>query len=97
MATGEHSGYAYAGLLAPWALDDRWTAGLSLAAGAYRRGDGKDLGSGLEFRSQAEVSYRLDNGHRLGVSAAHLSNAGVGHRNPGTNILMLATYAVPLD
>lgn len=61
----------------------------SFAVGAYHHGDGKDLGYGLEFRSGIEVAYEFEEGDRLGLQLSHLSNASIGDRNPGTEILQV--------
>ena len=42
-----------------------------------------------------DLAYRFDNGHRLGVRAAHISNASIHERNPGEEELLL-TYSFPL-
>ncbi|MDP6622047.1 MAG: acyloxyacyl hydrolase, partial [Alphaproteobacteria bacterium] len=60
----------------------------------YHRGQGKDLGHWIEFRSQLELAYRFDDRSRLGVSLSHISNASLDDNNPGTESLML-NYAVP--
>jgi len=65
------------------------------AVGAYNQGASKDLGSVLEFRSTLEVAYEFDSGHRLGVAISHLSNAGIGDSNPGTETVQ-AVYSYPL-
>ena len=57
---------------------------------------GKDLGGGLEFRSGVELAYRFENNMRFGIAFSHISNAGLGDINPGTESLVL-TWAVPLD
>lgn len=95
MATGDGGGYVYAGLLADIFWGRRFVTTLSLAPGAYYEGDGKDLGSVLEFRSQLELAYRFDNRARLAVSISHMSNASLGDRNPGEESIML-TYAHPI-
>lgn len=66
-----------------------------LAAGYYNEGASKDLGSALEFRSTLEIAYEFDSGHRLGVAISHLSNAGIGSDNPGTETVQ-AVYSYPL-
>lgn len=68
----------------------------SIGAGLYHDGDGKDLGSAIEFRSQVELSYQLPDMSRVGLSFGHISNAGIGNRNPGVEIVSLA-YHVPID
>jgi len=66
-----------------------------LAMGGYREGNGTNLGGVFQFRQSLDLSYRFDNGHRLGVRAAHISNADIHERNPGEEELLL-TYSVPL-
>jgi lipid A 3-O-deacylase len=68
----------------------------SVGVGAYRRGGGVDLGSPLAFRSSFELGYRREGGNRISLFAYHLSNAGVGRRNPGIEAVGLAwSAAVP--
>jgi len=64
-----------------------------LGAGAYRQGEGPDLGSVLEFRSGIDLSRTLADGHQITVFLYHLSNASLGRRNPGVEVLGVA-YAV---
>jgi lipid A 3-O-deacylase len=66
-----------------------------LAAGGYHRGQSVDLGGVFEFRSSLNAAWQFDNGHRLGVEIAHMSNANIYDSNPGAEDLMV-TYAVPL-
>jgi lipid A 3-O-deacylase len=63
--------------------------------GAYGQGDSKDLGDGIEFRSGIEMSYQLPNSHRIGVAINHISNAGLGDKNPGAETLLM-NYSVPV-
>jgi hypothetical protein len=63
--------------------------------GGYHDGDSANLGGVFQFRLSLDVAYRFDNGHRLGVRAAHISNAGVNEENPGEEELLL-TYSVSL-
>jgi hypothetical protein len=63
----------------------------------YSRGKaGDDLGLSLEFYSFAEASWAWANGSRIGLRLGHLSNAGLGRRNPGTETLSLIV-SLPLD
>jgi lipid A 3-O-deacylase len=73
----------------------RWVLTPTFAPGYYRKGDGKDLGSPLEFRSQIELGYEYGARHRLSIAFSHMSNAGLGRRNPGEESLTLA-WQVPL-
>ncbi len=62
--------------------------------GGYVQGHSKDLGGVLQFRTELGVAYQFDDGARLGVRIAHLSNAGIHHSNPGEEELHV-TYALP--
>ena len=59
------------------------------AVGAFYKGNGKDLGSVVEFKTGAEFAYRFEDHSRLGLQFDHISNAGIGKRNPGTESLVL--------
>ncbi|HSG50032.1 MAG TPA: acyloxyacyl hydrolase [Longimicrobiales bacterium] len=72
----------------------RWVVTPMLSGGAYEKGHGRDLGSRLQFRSAMEVSWRFQGGQRVGVQVAHISNAGLGWRNPGQERL-LVTFTRP--
>jgi lipid A 3-O-deacylase len=82
MLSPQGQAYAYGGihtsLSLPWALQLR----PSLAAGLYSRGQGRELGSPLEFRSALSVERSVGE-VRLGLYVYHLSNAGLGALNPG--------------
>ena len=95
-ATSEGAIYGVGGLLLDLSLTDHWMLTPSFGAGLYSDGDGKDLGSVIEFRSQIEVGYQFMNNSRLGVAFGHISNAGITDKNPGTEILNLY-YHVPVD
>lgn len=96
MVTGEGSVFGYAGLSLDIFFGRRIVLTPSFAPGLYFEGGGKDLGSVLEFRSSIKLAYRFDNHMRLGLDLHHLSNAGLGDKNPGANNLML-TLSVPLN
>jgi len=66
----------------------------SFGAGIYGNGSGKKLGNDLQFRTSFEVSYELKNKNRIGVSFSHISNANLGDKNPGVEILSFS-YQVP--
>ena len=61
----------------------------SFAPGYYNYGDGKDLGSPLEFKSEVQMSLNLSDSTHLGMSYNHISNASLGSKNPGANSYML--------
>ena len=60
----------------------------SFAPGYYHEGDGKDLGSALEFKSELQFSLDLPMKSQMGFSYNHVSNAGLGDKNPGANSYM---------
>ncbi len=95
MATHEEAVYGYAGVLVDVYLGRRWVLTPSFAPGLYRKGDGKDLGGAIEFKSQLELSYRFDNRARLGIGFSHMSNASIYDSNPGVETLFV-TYSHPL-
>ena len=68
----------------------------SFGAGYYDEGNGKKLGSNIEFRTTFEVSYQLENENRIGLSFGHISNANLEDKNPGVEILSLS-YQVPFN
>ena len=59
----------------------------SFGAGYYDDGDGKKLGNNIEFRTTFELSYELKNENRIGISFGHISNANIGDKNPGVEVL----------
>ncbi|RMF11642.1 MAG: acyloxyacyl hydrolase [Candidatus Dadabacteria bacterium] len=73
--------------LVPKALPIWWA--ITTNIGHYRRGGGPLLGHRLEFRSGFEMYGSLNREWALGLTFHHLSNASVGRRNPGTEILSL--------
>lgn len=95
MATSDGGAFGYAGILYDLYIGESIVATLSFAPGAYHKGKGKRLGHGLEFRSQIELAYRFEDRSRIGLAFSHLSNGGLGRKNPGTESLFL-TYAIPL-
>ena len=104
MGTTDEAYYGYGGFYIDFALAElfpetpvvnRIVVNGNAAVGYYEEGDGKDLGNSLEFRTGAEIAYQFENRMRLGVAFYHISNAGSGSVNPGTEILS-AFFALPL-
>ena len=94
-ATGEGGLWGGGGVLVDVFLGRRFVVTGSFGIGLYEEGDGKDLGSALEFRSQIEAGFRFDDRSRLAVAFSHISNAGITDTNPGTEIVTLY-YHLPL-
>ena len=66
----------------------------SFGAGYYDDGKGKKLGNNIEFRTTLEISYEMKNKNRIGLSFSHISNANIGDKNPGVEIINLS-YQIP--
>lgn len=93
--TTDGSVYGYGGMYWDVPLSDSVVFSPNFMAGAWGEGDGKDLGHTIEFRSGLELNYQFDGGRRLGVAYNHISNAGIGSKNPGSEALLLV-YQLPL-
>ena len=66
----------------------------SFGVGIYDDGSGKKLGNDIQFRTSLEITYELKNKNRIGVSFSHISNANLGDKNPGVEILSFS-YHIP--
>ncbi len=70
--------------------ENKWNFTPSFGLGYYDDGDGKKLGNKIEFRTTIEFSYQLKNKNRIGLSLGHISNANIGNKNPGVEIISLS-------
>lgn len=86
---GEAS-YIYGGFYLDLPLSSRFVLTPSLSGGIYDEQGGKDLGGPVQFKSSIELSTRLGDRVRLGLTFDHLSNAGIYERNSGTETLSLS-------
>lgn len=86
--TNHRSTYFCAGACADIFIYKNLVLTPSFAPGIYVRGKGKDLGFPLEFRSSLALSYQFKNCTRVGAQFYHISNASLGHRNPGEESLV---------
>tara|TARA_B110000027_G_C15925654_1_gene214611 strand:+ start:34 stop:528 length:495 start_codon:yes stop_codon:yes gene_type:complete len=57
----------------------------SFAPGYYEKGNGKELGMNLEFKSEIKLSLDVSKNYKIGYAYSHISNNDWGHRNPGVN------------
>lgn len=94
MGTTKGTVYVYGGFCFDILLGDHFALIPGFAPGIYYRGAGKKLGFPLEFRSTLELAYRFKNESRLSFQIYHMSNASLGHRNPGANSIVLC-YGFP--
>ena len=95
-ATSDGSVWGGIGVLMDVTFFDSVVLTGSFAPGLWAKGDGKDLHSIVEFRSQLELGYQFENTSRLSLGLSHTSNAGIGDHNPGVEVLSVY-YHVPLD
>jgi hypothetical protein len=84
------------GLLLDIPLGERLVLTAGSGVGAFHKGSGKDLGSVVEFRSTIELGWRFEDRSRVSLALGHLSNAGIGDGNPGTEVLTLY-YHLPIQ
>ena len=82
--TGKSSVYLYTGVEGQYGLGPLKILP-SFAPGYYQKGDGKDLGSVLEFKSEVKLGFDLFENSELSYSYSHISNNDWGTTNPGTD------------
>ena len=84
--TGKNSVYLYTGVQAEYDLGFLKVIP-SFAPGYYDAGNGKKLGSALEFRSEVKFNLDIFKNSKIGYSYGHISNNdwGKGGKNPGVN------------
>ena len=87
MMTTDSASYFYTGVQAEYKIG-KLNLTPSFSPGLYSVGDGKDLGSPLEFKSEVQLSLDLLPGTKLGYSQSHISNADIGEKNPGADSYM---------
>ena len=82
--TGDNATMAYAGAKIDYKLG-AFMITPSFTPGLYFKGDGKDLGNVLEFKSQVNIGLDLGLNTFLSMGYSHISNASLGDKNPGAN------------
>ena len=85
--TENNAAYLYSGVQAEYQIGILKITP-SFAPGFYHEGDGKDLGSPLEFKSEVQMTFDLSESTQFGMSYNHISNASLGDKNPGANSYM---------
>jgi len=93
--TSDGALFTTGGMLVDLYFGRRFVLTPSFGIGIYAPGDGKDLGSDLEFRSQVEFGYRLNNRARISAAFSHTSNSGITKKNPGAEVIALY-YHLPV-
>ena len=82
--TGKNSVYLYTGVEGEYNIGSLKIYP-SFAPGYYEKGNGKDLGSVLEFKSEIKVGLDIFENSKLSYSYSHISNNDWGDINPGTD------------
>lgn len=96
-ATTTDSYFVGAGVLMDIYLGRRFVVTPSIAPHFYSGGNAKlDLDYAIQFRSQLELAYRMDDRSRIGIALSHYSNASLGLTNPGTEAATVY-YSMALD
>jgi hypothetical protein len=93
--TDERSVYAYGGIRMDLDIGSHFVLTPNFDVGYWAKGNDKNLGSWVEFKSGAEFAYRFDDHSRLGIQFDHMSNAGLTKQNPGVQSLVLL-YSIPI-
>jgi lipid A 3-O-deacylase len=93
--TSDSAFYGYGGFGFDINFGPEWVLTPNGAAGYFARGRGTNLGSWFEFRTGAELAYRLPGSARIGVAVHHTSNAGLTKRNPGEQSVVVV-YSLPM-
>ena len=87
LVTADSAAYVYTGVQANYKIG-KMNFSPSFTPGLYSKGNGKDLGHVVEFKSELQISLDLFSNSQLGFSYNHLSNASLGTKNPGANSYM---------
>ena len=87
LITADNAAYFYTGVQAQYSIG-ALNVIPSFTPGIYEKGDGKDLGHIVEFKSEVQLSLDLPKDSQFGFSYNHLSNASLGDKNPGANSYM---------
>jgi len=95
LATNKGTLYGYGGFRFDAEIGRHFVITPEAAVGYWNRGGGKDLGGHIEFKTGGEFAWRFDDHSRLGLQFDHISNAGIGKHNPGTESLVLY-YSIPI-
>tara|TARA_B100000768_G_scaffold166251_1_gene169430 strand:+ start:127 stop:645 length:519 start_codon:yes stop_codon:yes gene_type:complete len=82
--TAKKSMYLYTGVQAEYKLGPINIIP-SFAPGYYEPGDGKKLGSVLEFKSEIKFDFDIFKNSKIGYSYGHISNNDWGDINPGVD------------
>ena len=83
-----NSSYVYTGVQAQYKVG-KLNFNPSFTPGLYGQGNGKDLGSVVEFKTELQLTVDMFENSEFGLKYNHISNASFGDKNPGANSYML--------
>ena len=90
-------GYYSAGILKDLYLSKSIIFTPSFGVGVYNQSGGEViLGDPVEFRSAIKLSYEVQDRSRIGIRFGHVSNAGLGETNPGSEFISII-YSIRLN
>jgi lipid A 3-O-deacylase len=95
LGTGQGAFYGYVGFGFDINFPHNIVLTPSVAGGYFDSGHGLDLGYWWEFRSGVELDYRFADRQRIGVGFYHVSNAGLGNKDPGQEMATIV-FTVPM-
>lgn len=95
LSTSDRALWGGGGVYLDWEVTPRVRLTPSFGGGYYEKGEGKDLGHSVEFRSQLGISYLFGSQARIGLTFGHLSNGGLAENNKGTEYLNVS-YTLPI-
>jgi hypothetical protein len=96
MVTTKGSMLGYGGVGVPFNITDHVFMMPSIAAGAYKKGDGYDLHNTFALRIGTELAYQFDDKSRLGLNVHMLSGGASFDRRDRTEIIGLV-YTKPFE
>ena len=82
--TGKGAAYFYTGVQGQYNIGPLKVLP-SFAPGYYQKGDGKEMGDVLEFKSEIRFGIDIFDNSHLGYSYSHISNNDWGSVNPGAD------------
>ena len=83
-----NASYVYTGVQAQYKIG-KLNFNPSFTPGLYGQGNGKDLGSVVEFKTELQLTVDMFESSEFGLKYNHISNASIGDKNPGANSYML--------
>mgnify|MGYP001161286155 CR=1 FL=1 len=82
LITADNALYMYTGVQAEYSLGPL-NLTPSVSPGYYNSGNGRNLGSAFEVKSEIKLSLKLSENNQFGMSYNHISNADTAQMNPG--------------